>query len=267
MAPVSESQQILAVIAGLAVGFALGVIGGGGSILAVPLLLYFVGIRDPHEVIGTTALAVSANAYINLIPHWRSGNVRWRAAVGFAIPGAVGAWAGSTVGKLVHGADLLFLFAVLMLVVGALMLRERSARETGQDHWRRHMLVRVIPAGLVVGLVSGFFGIGGGFLIVPGLIFSTGLPMINAIGSSLFSVGTFGLTTAVNYALSGLVNWLVVLDYVIGGTLGGILGARLANRLAHRKRALNMVFSGVVFVVALYMIASNLGPLLHGFGR
>jgi uncharacterized membrane protein YfcA len=97
--------------------------------------------------------------------------------------------------------------------------------------------------------------------IVPGLVFSTGMPLIMAIGSSLFSVGTFGLTTAVNYALSGLVDWLVVLEYVGGGFLGGFLGARLATRLSGQKRVLNYVFSGIVVVVALYMLDLNISAL------
>lgn len=257
MIHVTSIQQILAVISGIIVGFSLGLIGGGGSILAVPLLLYVVGIRNPHLVIGTTALAVAVNAYINLIPHWRQGDVKWRPAIVFAIPGALGAFVGSTVGKLVNGKELLFLFAILMLIVAVLMLRPTRKKSGGSFQWRRSMYLRVIAAGLIVGLVSGFFGIGGGFLIVPGLMFSTGMPMIYAIGSSLFSVGTFGLTTAFNYALSGLVDWLIVIEYVAGGALGGIFGARLANRLSKQKRTLNFIFSAVVILVAIYMLILN----------
>ncbi|MCL5015594.1 MAG: sulfite exporter TauE/SafE family protein [Firmicutes bacterium] len=257
MIHVTAVQQVLAVISGLIVGFSLGLIGGGGSILAVPLLLYFVGIHDPHLVIGSTALAVGVNAYFNLLPHWRSGNVRWVAAIAFAIPGAIGAFVGSSIGKAVNGKDLLFLFAILMIVIAILMLRPKKSGDGTQFHWNRKMFWRVIPAGFLVGAVSGFFGIGGGFLIVPGLVMSTGMPMIYAIGSSLFSVGTFGLTTAINYAVSGLVLWLVVLEYVIGGAAGGILGTRLANQLSKHKRTLNFVFSGVVIIVGIYMLTLN----------
>ncbi|PSR29838.1 MAG: sulfite exporter TauE/SafE family protein [Sulfobacillus thermosulfidooxidans] len=258
MVHVTAIQQVLAVISGVIVGFSLGLIGGGGSIMAVPLLLYFVGIHDPHLVIGTTALAVAVNSYLNLIPHWRSGNVKWGAAIGFAIPGAVGAFIGSSIGKIVNGKDLLFLFALLMIVVAILMLKPKKGESTTTSfHWTHKMLLRVIPAGLLVGFVSGFFGIGGGFLIVPGLIMSTGMPMIYAIGSSLFSVGTFGLTTAINYAFSGLVLWLVVVEYVGGGIIGGVLGTRLANQLSKQKRLLNFVFSGVVIIVGIYMLTLN----------
>ena len=254
-------QTGLAIFSGVIVGFSLGLIGGGGSILAVPLLMYLVGLDRPHLVIGTTALAVSINAYINLYPHWRAGHIRWKAAIWFAVPGILGDFIGSSLGKLVNGKDLLFLFAILMLVVAILMLRPRRDNGRGGYEWSRHDFWRVLPAGLAVGFVSGFFGIGGGFLIVPGLVFATGMPLIMAIGSSLFSVGTFGLTTAVNYALSGLVAWLVVVEYVAGGAVGGFLGTHLATRLSGHKRLLNYVFSGIIVVVALYMMDLNLSAL------
>ncbi|MDE1980549.1 MAG: sulfite exporter TauE/SafE family protein, partial [Betaproteobacteria bacterium] len=123
LADLTLTQHILSVVSGVAVGFTLGLIGGGGSILAVPLLLYLVGYPNPHVVIGTTALAVSINAYLNLIPHARAGNVRWKEAVIFAIVGAIAAYIGSTLGKAVDGKKLLFLFAILMLVIAALMIR------------------------------------------------------------------------------------------------------------------------------------------------
>jgi uncharacterized protein len=121
--------------------------------------------------------------------------------------------------------------------------------------------VKIVVAALLVGVLSGFFGIGGGFLIVPGLLFSTGMPMILAVGTSLFSVGSFGLTTAVNYATSGLVNWPVAAEYIAGGIVGGFLGMRLSIRLVPRKAMLNKVFAGFVFVVAAYMLYRNFGAM------
>jgi uncharacterized protein len=110
---------------GALVGFALGLVGGGGSILATPLLVYVVGVAQPHIAIGTGALAVSVNAFISLIGHARTGNVRWRYSIVFAVVGILGALGGSTVGKFVDGARLLFLFALAMLAVGAMMLQPR----------------------------------------------------------------------------------------------------------------------------------------------
>lgn len=111
--------------------------------------------------------------------------------------------------------------------------------------------------GSMVGLASGFFGIGGGFLVVPSLVATTNMLMIEAIGSSLFSVGAFGLTTAINYSLSGLVNWLVVLALVGGGFVGGIFGTLAAKRLSKQRQTLNYIFSAVVITVAIYMIIIN----------
>jgi len=257
VASLTLTQHILAVLAGAAVGFSLGLLGGGGSILAVPLLLYVVGVHSPHVVIGTTALAVAATAFWNLVPHARARHVRWVPATVFAIGGSLGAALGSTLGKRVGGEALLLLFGVLMLVVAGLMARPRHpALTTAARHpgaWGR-----TASLGAGAGLLSGFFGIGGGFLIVPGLILATGMPMIDAVGSSLLSVGAFGLTTAINYAHSGLVAWTLAAEYLLGGAAGGVFGERLATHLEHRKGVLNLVFSGVVAVVAVYMIVRSL---------
>ena len=247
-------QDVLAVLSGSAVGFSLGLIGGGGSILAVPRLLYVVGIRDAHVAIGTSALAVSVNAFGNLIGHWRAGNVKWPCAATFAGAGIIGAAIGSSVGKLVDGQKLLFLFALAMIAIGAAMLRPRAAAGNPDVRMTPWIAARLIVIALVVGAISGFFGIGGGFLIVPGLMLGSGMPILNAIGSSLFSVGSFGLTTAVNYALSGLVDWTIALLFIAGGIAGGIPGMRAAMRLAANRRMLTYIFAGVIFAVAAYML-------------
>ncbi len=260
----TTGQHILSVISGFAVGFSLSLIGGGGSILAVPLLLYLVGYPKPHVVIGTTALAVSANAFLNLVPHAYAGNVRWKEAILFAIVGAIAAFAGSTAGKAVGSEKLLFLFAILMLVIAGLMLRrgrpaDRQAPATTPPPEKKRKTLKLVVAACAVGLLSGFFGIGGGFLIVPGLVFPTGMSMISAIGSSLVSVGTFGLVTALNYARSGLLDWRVAGLYLAGGAVGGWIGSRLATRLGRSsKGTLNVIFSAVVALVALYILYRNL---------
>ncbi|WP_268877736.1 sulfite exporter TauE/SafE family protein [Priestia abyssalis] len=115
-------QWVLTVASGGIVGFTLGLIGGGGSILAVPLMLYVVGVQDPHIIIGSTAFAVSINAFLNLIPHARAGHVHWKPAIVFAIPGAIGAFFGSTLGKLVPSKQLLFLFSLLMIFMAIKMI-------------------------------------------------------------------------------------------------------------------------------------------------
>lgn len=243
---------------GSVVGFTLGLIGGGGSILATPLLLYVVGVPSAHVAIGTSALAVSVNAYINLIAHARKGNVWWRCAAAFAAAGTLGAMLGSSLGMLVDGKKLLFLFGLVMIVVGLLMLRPRKLVGGDLRPVDMRMCIMTAIAAFATGAASGFFGIGGGFLIVPALIAATGMPMINAVGSSLLAVGTFGLATALNYARIGYVDWAVAAEFIAGGVVGGIFGMMLATRLAPRKHALNRIFAVLVLVVAAYVISQNM---------
>jgi uncharacterized membrane protein YfcA len=246
--------DLLAVLSGAAVGLVLALIGGGGSILATPALLYVVGVANPHMAIGTSAIAVSVNAFINLINHARRGNVKWNCAIVFAVAGVIGAAVGASLGKLTDAKILLPLFAVLMIVVGAAMLIPRKVELESHVHLDARNAPRLVAYGLGAGALSGFFGIGGGFLIVPGLVAATGMSMIEAIGSSLFSVGSFGAATAASYAIDGLVDWRIAALFVGGGVAGGLVGAAFAARLAKQRGALQRVFAAVVFAVAAYML-------------
>ena len=247
-------QYALGALSGSLVGFSLGMFGGGGSILAVPLMVYVVGVPSAHMAIGTSAFAVAANAFANMISHARLGNVKWRCAALYSLAGIVGAFLGSSFGKVVNGQQLLLLFALLMLVVAALMFRSRGRGCNARAQCNRENAPKVIGIGGVTGAFSGFFGIGGGFLIVPGLMASTGMPIINAIGTSLVAITVFGLTTALNYAVSGLVDWPLAFIFVAGGAAGGVLGSLLARRLSAQKGTLSTLFAGLIFVVAIYMI-------------
>jgi len=247
-------QFLLGAIAGGAVGFTLGLVGGGGSILAVPLLLYLVGVHDPHVAIGTSALAVAANALVGLTDHARKRNVKWRCAATFAAAGVAGAWFGAMIGKATDGQKLLALLSLLMLFVAVLMFRSRGREGDPAVVLNRGNAPKLLLSGTATGLLSGFFGIGGGFLVVPGLIASTGMPILFAVGSSLVAVTAFGLTTALSYATSGLIDWPVAATFIGGGAVGSLLGTRVARRLAARKGALNLVLACLIVVVALYML-------------
>ena len=247
-------QYLLGAGSGVLVGFVLGLVGGGGSILAVPLMVYLVGLPNPHVAIGTSALAVAVNALTGLISHVRLGNVKWRCSLVFAAAGIAGAFAGSTAGKAFDGQKLLFLFAIVMIVVGVLMLRNRRREGNPSVVLGRENAPRLVGYGAGSGLFSGFFGIGGGFLIVPGLVAATGMPMINAVGSSLVAVSAFGMTTAANYALSGLVDWALAGAFIVGGLAGSFLGARAAKALSGTKGHLTTIFAALIFVVAAYML-------------
>jgi uncharacterized membrane protein YfcA len=258
-----EAATILAALAsGGAIGLILGLVGGGGSILAVPLLVYVVGMGSPHAAIGTAAVAVAANALASLIGHARGGRVKWRCAGVFAVAGIVGAAIGAELGKAVDGERLLALFGLLMIGVGLSMLRKRRVAEapdvrlTGES--AAFLLPRLVGIGVLVGLAAGFFGIGGGFLIVPGLMLATAMPLPFAIGTSLVVVSALGLTTAASYAASGLVDWGVTGLLVAGGVGGTIAGIALGKRIGTRKGLLERGFAGLVIAVGGYVVASSI---------
>jgi uncharacterized membrane protein YfcA len=255
-------QDALSVGSGALVGLVLGLVGGGGSILAVPLLIYVVGVPSTHLAIGTSAVAVAASAAINVVGHARAHTVKWPCAIVFALSGVAGTALGAHLGKLVDGDRLLALFGALMIAVGLSMLRRRRGDGDPDVRLTRETTPRMLPllvaTGLVVGVLSGFFGIGGGFLIVPGLVAATAMPLLNAIGSSLVSVTAFGLTTAASYAASGLVDWRVAALFVAGGVAGGLIGIALATRLAARKNALARLFASVVIAVGAGILGATL---------
>jgi uncharacterized protein len=251
---IEPAQYVLAALSGGLVAFSLGLVGGGGSILAVPLMIYLVGVTNPHIAIGTSALSVAASAAAALVSHARAKTVKWRCAMMFASAGVVGAFTGSTLGKAVDGHKLLALFAIVMVVVGVLMLRGRGDVGNPGAACNRENAPKVLGFGLCSGAFSGFFGIGGGFLIVPGLVASTGMPILNAIGTSLVAVTVFGLTTALNYAASGLIDWPVAALFIGGGIIGSIAGTAAAKGLSAKAGLLKTMFAILIFVVAIYML-------------
>ena len=230
--------------------------------LAVPLLLYVVGM--PVTRIRPSAPArspVAVNAFANLVPHARAHHVRWRPALisrrrrfGWRPDRLI------DLEKVVDGHKLLILFALLMLFIAAMMLRGRKAEvqeaPTGQREDTRRLQVRSDWGSRPCSPDS--HGIGGGFLIAPALILGTGMPTIAAVGSALVSVGTFGMTTAVNYSLSGLVDWPVALLFILGGIGGGWIGARLAKRLSSQRNTLTRVMGCMLVVMAAYILYRSL---------
>lgn len=169
-------------------------------------------------------------------------NVKWPCASVFAIAGVAGAFGGSSLGKMIDGQKLLILFALLMLVVGALMLLKRSGAGNISVRLNRGNFPALVALGFAAGGLSGFFGIGGGFLIVPALMLATNMAILNAVGSSLVAVTAFGVTTAANYAYSGYVDWILAAVFVAGGVLGGLWGARTAKKLSSKRGALKIMF-------------------------
>jgi uncharacterized protein len=141
------------------------------------------------------------------------------------------------------------------------MLRTRSRPGLPEAQMSWDNMPAIVGLGLATGTLSGFFGIGGGFLIVPSLMLATGMPIINAVSSSLVAVTAFGLTTAASYAWSGLISWELAGLFIGGGLLGGLAGTRSARSLSERRGALNIIFAAVVIAVAIYMLVRNLTAL------
>ncbi|MBY9065543.1 sulfite exporter TauE/SafE family protein [Hyphomonas sp. WL0036] len=248
------TQVILAaLLSGAIVGIFLGTFGGGGSVLAAPLLIYAVGVKDPHVALGTSAAAVAAIALVSLAGHWRAGRVKWPCASMFALAGILGSIAGSQVALRVDGTWLLLAFAFAMAAIGLSMFRKPKAEGDPDVHITPAIMARIVPLGLVTGMAAGFFGIGGGFLIVPGLMMATGMTLSNAMASSLVSVALFGATTSANYALAGHVDLPLVGLVLIGGAAGGLAGVQIARLLAGRVGLARKGFAAMIVAVAVYV--------------
>ncbi|PKP82899.1 MAG: hypothetical protein CVT79_02295 [Alphaproteobacteria bacterium HGW-Alphaproteobacteria-18] len=244
---------LAALLSGAVVGLFLGTFGGGGSVLAAPLLIYAVGVKDPHMAIGTSAAAVAAIAAVSLIGHWRAKRVKWPCAGAFALAGIAGSIAGSQLALRVDGTWLLLAFAVAMAAIGLSMFRRPKAEGDPDVHITALIMARILPLGLLTGLAAGFFGIGGGFLIVPGLMMATGMTLSNAMASSLVSVALFGATTSANYAFAGHVDLPLVALLLAGGAVGGVAGVQVARVLAGRTALARKGFAAMIVGVAAYV--------------
>ena len=280
---------VLAVIAGALIGLSLGALGGGGSILAVPMLVYALG-QSPAQATTGSLVVVGVTALIGAVTSYRAGNVLLARGVTFGMVGIGGAAVGAKASALVSEAVLLAAFATLMLVVGGVMAgrqvrAQRAAGDqendpdTGVRHARRHKLddpiisfsptfacqcpraLKVLITATVVGLLTGFLGVGGGFLVVPALLLALALPMEYAAGTSLVVITlTSAAALAVRAGVGSAPDWGLVLVLTAVAALGGFLGARLADRIDTNR--LSAAFTVLVLVVAVYTAARALPALV-----
>lgn len=245
---------LLAAFGGMLVGFLLTLFGGGGSVLATPWLIYVVGLVDTHLAIGTSAAAVAVNAAAGLAAQARAGQVKWPCATVFSLAGLSGALTGAHIAKQIDGHALLSWFAVAMIAVALSMLLPRRSEGDPGVHLTPGLVLRLAPVGLVTGLAAGFFGIGGGFLIAPGLMAATGMTLANAGASSLVSVALFGSATSASYAASGLVSWPLFGALVLGGAVGTLGAMPVSRRLAGQPQVARSLFATMVIAVAAYIL-------------
>ncbi|MDG5488072.1 sulfite exporter TauE/SafE family protein [Sphingomonas sp. BGYR3] len=241
---------MLAALGGALVGLLLTLFGGGGSVLATPWLIYVVGVADTHLAIGTSAAAVAVNAAVGLTAQARAGTVKWPCASVFAVAGLAGAMIGAEVGKQTDGAALLNWFALAMIAIAVSMMIPRRSEGDPAVHLSPAMVPKLALAGLGAGLAAGFFGIGGGFLIAPGLMAATGMTIANAAASSLVSVTLFGGATSASYALSSSVDWALFGALVAGGALGTVAAMPMVRWLASRAGVARRLFALMIMAVA-----------------
>ncbi|MCZ7430936.1 sulfite exporter TauE/SafE family protein [Streptomyces sp. WMMC1477] len=237
----------------LLVGVSLGLLGGGGSILTVPLLVYVAGM-DAKEAIATSLFVVGVTSAVGLVNHARGGRVRWRTGVLFGAAGMAGAYTGGLIGGHIPDAVLLIAFAVMMIVTAAAMLRGRRDVDPHRAH-RQLPVGRVLLDGAAVGLATGLVGAGGGFLVVPALALLGGLPIPVAIGTSLLVIAMKSAAGFAGYLSSVPIDWTLALAVTAFAVAGSLAGARLAGRVpAH---VLSRLFAWFVLAMGIFVLAQQ----------
>jgi uncharacterized membrane protein YfcA len=245
---------LLALVLSTLIGVSLGLLGGGGSILAVPVLVYVARV-EVHAAIGMSLAVVGATALVGGLVHARAGRVDLRAAALFGGAGMLGAPLGAQATHAVAPRVLLLLFAALMLTVGALMLRGREAArpEPAIPH-----PAAVPAAGFGVGLLTGFLGVGGGFLIVPALALLAGLPIHRAVGTSLLVIAANSAAGLLGHLGRGEMPLSLTAAFTAVSALGALAGVRMASSLNPAR--LRRAFAVFVVLVGLFLLARNVSP-------
>lgn len=237
----------------LLIGVSLGVLGGGGSILTVPILVYVAGM-DPKEAIAASLFVVGVTSAAGVISHARGGRVRWRTGLFFGAAGLVGAFLGGLLGGYLPGTLLLVFFALMMVATSIAMLRGRRAVDESKKHSDLPVL-RVLLDGLVVGLVTGLVGAGGGFLVVPALALLGGMPMAVAVGTSLLVIAMKSLGGLFGYLSAVSLDWPLVIAVTVAAIAGSVVGGRLAGRIP--EAALRKGFGWFVLVMGTFVLVQQ----------
>ncbi len=246
----------LALVLAAVVGLSLGLLGGGGSILTVPIFVYVLGL-EPKTAIAMSLPVVGVTSLIGAISHWHAGNVRLRPALIFGGVAMVSTFAGARLAAWVSGNLQLLLFSALMLAAAASMLRGRVSAPPA--HGEQHDLLRLGLVGLAVGALTGLVGVGGGFMIVPALVLLAGVPMKQAVGTSLLVIALNSLAGFAGYLGQVEVRWELLLRFTAVASLGIVGGTWLVRYVS--PAALRRGFAVFLVAIALYMLYRNLGTL------
>ncbi len=245
---------------GAVIGVLLGLLGGGGSIMAVPVLVYALGL-DIEQAILIALIVISVASVFGALPKARARQVQWRLAGVFAAVGIPATFAGSAVGDHLPQALIMVGFAAVMVVAGLRMLTDTShtgtACEIGDSgiNWRR-CAPRSIPVGLVVGLLTGLFGVGGGFLIIPALVMMLGVEMSIAVGTSLLIIAANSAAGVLSHLHDASVDWALTAAFVGTALIGSLVAGQLGTKLDNTR--LQRWFAYLVFFVAAYVLVDTL---------
>ncbi len=248
----------LDLILGLGIGLSLGLIGGGGSILTVPALVYLVG-QSPQTAVTTSLAIVGINSLSGAFFHQQKTKINWRVALLFGVTGMTTAYFGADLSASIPSEILLVLFAALMTFVAAHMLL--ASRKPIPEPSNPRSLAVILAAGIGVGLLTGFFGVGGGFLIVPALVILVGLPMSQAIGTSLVIITLNSLAGFIGHIQYAACDIPVLVIFTLAGSIGVFLGARFCHKLS--GNTLRLYFAGFVLLLAIYLLWDNLPKLVN----
>lgn len=245
---------ILTLLLSILIGLSLGLLGGGGSILTVPILTYVAGL-GPKEAIAASLFVVGVTSAVSTVNHARNSRVRWRTGLIFGAAGMAGAFGGGLLGGQIPGAVLMIAFALMMIATSVAMIRGRKGTAAGEQH-RDLPLGRVLLDGLVVGVVTGLVGAGGGFLVVPALALLGGLAMPVAVGTSLLVITMKSFAGLAGYLTSVQLDWALVGAVTVAAILGSLLGARLAGRIP--EALLRKGFGVFVLVMGTFVLTQEL---------
>mgnify|MGYP001811919730 FL=1 len=272
-------RGLLASPLGLLIGISLGALGGGGSILAVPALVYAAG-QGPKAATTTSLVLVTITALIGIIPHWRAGRVRFTAGALFGLAGVGGSLLGSYWNEAVDPDVLLLAFSILMLVaayamwrrlprrpstetpraVGAAANADTAPPDTSALRLDLVTITKVLVAGSFVGVLTGFFGVGGGFVIVPALVLALGFTMPEAVGTSLLVIAVNSTVALTTRLPGGTIEWVIVIQFTIASLIGVFIGSRLAS--TRDPSFLQKWFVVLLVAVALYTAGQSIVALV-----
>jgi uncharacterized membrane protein YfcA len=232
------------------IGLALGLFGGGGSVLAVPMLIYVAGLSD-KSAIATSLVLVSVTSLVALSSHAFAKNVEWRGAIAFAPSAMIGAYVGALFAARLPGALLVGLFAVVMVMTAGSMWRKGDAKPEPHPHGR-HSVLAVSSLGAAVGLLTGLVGAGGGFLVVPALALLLGMPLGRAIGTSLVVIAANSAAALLGYASDVSIDFRLAAVITLTASLGAIVGSKLVRRID--TRLLRKGFAVLILTMGLMML-------------